>query len=381
MYRSLIPLCSHYERSLRYIAAHLLAKILLESSANGSIQKVGIDSTGFFVEFATAHQLSKEHLCNYEERMRRLLQEDKTPIRTVQMVPMSARAVLKKQRLPRTPLDNTESNLVYLIQIGSYLNLVEEDLLACHGEITKLELNGCDKTEDGIRLFGRVLGKKSAMVKLPPLQKQQEYLSLKALFDSGLLFPSCPTVIPQKGVMQIDQIEQTARQLYSCDLESIRSRGASDPVSSHQEILNTPRGSKKTIVQTYYADEPTEFFPFSQMLLVSSIGQIPFTQERQEKFAEELGIPIQFLKWGKQGFEIDGPSHIDPSEIDLKNLLHLAPQGILGFYTDLLGRSIPLMFTILKPSPSGKILHEALIIDAPTHLFLATYEKSLPKKS
>lgn len=143
---------------LRRTAAEIAALAVFELYPDIRLIGGGETSVGFFYDFYFPHPVHVEII---EEKMRQIVKE-RRPIRTIEMVPFSAREMLKKGRV-FTRFEELEGDLVELIQIGEFADLCEGPHLKNTAELAAFKLAAEDLGEKEMRLVGWCHGSKDEL--------------------------------------------------------------------------------------------------------------------------------------------------------------------------------------------------------------------------
>lgn len=137
-------------------AATVVATALFELYPNIELKSSREISFGFSSHFFFPHPISEEMQFQIEEKVRQIVRE-KRPIRTLEMVPLSARELLRKEghRHRAQELVEGQQGLVYVAQIGSFYDRASGPLLK-----NTMELGACkilSLKQEGKRSF-RIVG-------------------------------------------------------------------------------------------------------------------------------------------------------------------------------------------------------------------------------
>jgi hypothetical protein len=125
---------------LNRTAAEIAAAALVEMFPDIELRGGGATSLGFFYDFYFPHPISPQVEVLVEEQMRRIARE-RRPIRTLEMIPKSARPfLLKEGRSFRVKEIDEEESLVEIIQIGSFFDLSRGPHLKNSHEISSFKL-------------------------------------------------------------------------------------------------------------------------------------------------------------------------------------------------------------------------------------------------
>ncbi len=143
-------------KALRQTASQILAACITELFPYVQIWEAQGSDTGFYCECYFPHPIHPDTLPLFEERMRRCIRE-KRGIRTLEMVPVSAAELLKKegQMAQVEFLQELEENLVELIEMESYHGLSDGPHLKDTSQLSAFKLTCLEPLEDrGIRVEG-----------------------------------------------------------------------------------------------------------------------------------------------------------------------------------------------------------------------------------
>jgi len=145
--------------ALRRTAAYVAAAAVYETFPGVSLLGGDAISTGFFYDFYFPHLLHPELLPQIEEKMRQIMRE-RREIRTMEMVPVSAKEFLKAQG---HAYRGAKEELVTLVQMGSFVDqggpaASNSAVCAC------FKLFSCQNLGDGrLRITGTVHPTKEAL--------------------------------------------------------------------------------------------------------------------------------------------------------------------------------------------------------------------------
>lgn len=142
--------------ALRRTAAEIAAAAVFETYPQVELLGGGETSSGFLYEFIFPHPVNPETLPQIEERMRQIAREAR-PIRTLEMVPFSAKELLKREGHQAQAEALPEEGLVDIIQIGTFHDLSEGPHLKNSNELAFFKLLSLEPFGDkGLRLSGAV---------------------------------------------------------------------------------------------------------------------------------------------------------------------------------------------------------------------------------
>jgi len=141
--------------TLNRTAAEIAAAALVETFPDVELLGGRDTSVGFFYDFYFPHPLSSESEIFLEERMRQIARE-RRPIRTLEMVPVSAKEFLiKKGRASRVEEIGFENTLVEIIEMGSFIDLSFGPHLKNSNELSSFKLWPIETLQQGqYRLTG-----------------------------------------------------------------------------------------------------------------------------------------------------------------------------------------------------------------------------------
>ncbi|MBI3508641.1 MAG: hypothetical protein HY069_03275 [Chlamydiia bacterium] len=151
--------------SYRRTAAAIAAAAFYEKYPGVELRGGRETAVGFSYDFKVSHPINNETLAIIEEEMRQIVRE-KREIRLMDMVPFSAKELLKaKGHLSRAKeIDTADAALVQVIQIGSFYDLVFGDALKNSEELTAFKLEKLTALDNGmVRLSGYAYPTKEAL--------------------------------------------------------------------------------------------------------------------------------------------------------------------------------------------------------------------------
>lgn len=161
--------------AFRRTAAEIAAAAVFELFPDVELWGGSETPTGFAYDFYFPHPIHPETLPMIEERMRQIIRE-RRPIRTLDMVPFSARELLKKEGhfIRAEELDGED--LVEVIQIGDFTDLCPGPHLKNTAEAAAFKINSVEVLPDrGMRLTGYVHTSKDSLKHF--LKKLSQYRS------------------------------------------------------------------------------------------------------------------------------------------------------------------------------------------------------------
>lgn len=129
----------------------LLAVAVLEVFPDAQVRGGGEESIGFYRDFEFSQEFRPEYLPLIEERMKKI-SKSSPELRTFEMVPQSARAMLEKQGQPwlADSLPHGKGVLIQLCQLGRFVDVITSQIKAEAFELTEFQL-----LENGAtRIFG-----------------------------------------------------------------------------------------------------------------------------------------------------------------------------------------------------------------------------------
>lgn len=135
-----------YRRTAAEIAAAAVYELYPEVELLGG----GETSTGFTYDFFFPHPI---HAHVIEEKMRAIVQE-RRPIKTLEMVPLSAREYLKSKSLFTRAEEIDDEGLVELIQIGDFIDLCVGPHLKNTFDLAAFKIEAEDLGERRLRIKG-----------------------------------------------------------------------------------------------------------------------------------------------------------------------------------------------------------------------------------
>lgn len=135
---------------LRRTTAEIAAAAVYELYPDIELLEGGETSTGFFYDFYFPHPIH-HHLI--EEKMRQIVKE-KRPIYTLEMVPFSARELLKKEGHLARIEAMADDGLVEIIRIGDFYDLSSGPHLRNTAEIAAFKIFSKELPEKGLRIEG-----------------------------------------------------------------------------------------------------------------------------------------------------------------------------------------------------------------------------------
>ncbi len=120
-------------------------------------------AVGFSYDLFFPHPINPDTMALIEEKMRQIVRE-KRQIRTLEMVPFSARELLKAQGHHARAQELEGSGLVELIQIGSFYDLSQGPHLQNTAELAAFKLRMIEPLEGkGIRIWGSAASSKQEL--------------------------------------------------------------------------------------------------------------------------------------------------------------------------------------------------------------------------
>lgn len=135
---------------MRRTAAEIAAAAVYELYPDVELLGARATSVGFMYDFVFPHPIHP-HLI--EEKMRQIVRE-KRPIRTLEMVPFSASELLKSQGHFIRSEELAETQLVEIVQIGSFHDLSPGPHLKNTAELAAFKIKAEPLPEKGMRLTG-----------------------------------------------------------------------------------------------------------------------------------------------------------------------------------------------------------------------------------
>lgn len=140
----------------RHSAAEIAAAALFESFPGVELLGGGETSIGFSYDAIFPHPVHSETLAMIEQAMRQIVRE-RREIRLLEMVPFSARELLKSKGLESRAeeLDSHSKQLVHVVQIGAFYDLSESEQLKNSNQLSAFKLDKITPLENGVmRLTG-----------------------------------------------------------------------------------------------------------------------------------------------------------------------------------------------------------------------------------
>lgn len=135
---------------MRRTAAQIAAAAIFELYPDIELLGGGDTSTGFFYDFYFPHPV---HTHIIEEKMSQIVRE-KRAIRTLEMVPLSARELLKSQGHLKRAKEVANEQLVDVIQIGSFHDLSEGPHLKNTAELAAFKIEAEPTSDKRMRITG-----------------------------------------------------------------------------------------------------------------------------------------------------------------------------------------------------------------------------------
>lgn len=159
---------------MRRTAAEIAALAVYEIYPNVELWGGGETDTGFFYDFYFSHPI---HVHLIEEKMR-LIVKEKRPIRTLEMVAVSARGLLISHG-HAVRADELEEGLVELIQIGTFHDLCPGPHLKNTAELAAFKISVEQLPDGGTRISGSCHSSKEGLKQY--LKKLAEYTAPQQL--------------------------------------------------------------------------------------------------------------------------------------------------------------------------------------------------------
>ncbi len=228
--------------ALRRTAAEILAAAVFETFPQIELLGGGEDSVGFFYDFYFPHPTHPELLVSIEEKMRQIIREMR-PVKTLEMVPFSAKELLKKEgHLHRLEDWEEWEGLVELIQIHSFTDLCPGPHLKNTAEAGAFKLLTIESLGDGqIRIEGVAhFSKKDLKELLKKLhtyaerkhQKIGEERGLWALLDEALIWR-------KKGLVVKEQLIQFLKERLFAGSEEVSCPPEMEIAAGHLALART----------------------------------------------------------------------------------------------------------------------------------------------
>jgi threonyl-tRNA synthetase len=226
--------------TLRRTAAEITAAALFELYPNIELWGGEETPTGFFYDFYFPHSVHPETLSLIEEKIRQIVRE-KREIRTLEMVPFSARELLRAKGNGRfEELDVAEKGLIELIQIGAFHDLCLGPHLKNTAEAAAIKLLEIELLDGkGIRITGSAHISKQALKEfLKKVKDYEENCSSKVGERMGLwkVLANEEKVTLAKGIeMKRRVLDFLKKQLFQGATE-VSFEGRGERISKHLEI-------------------------------------------------------------------------------------------------------------------------------------------------
>ena len=217
-------------QALRQTASHVLAAALFETFPGVDLWLSETSDLGFVCECYFPHPIHADTLPLIEQKMKEIVKEAR-PIRVLEMVPLSASALLKKEghfEQSRSLLEIEERGaLVEVVKMGSFHELTEGPLAANTSELAALKLLSLKKLPDqGLRIEGAASFSKEELKKFLKLlssfekenyQKRGAELRFWKCWDEGIIWL-------EKGL----DVREKLRQLFFQDTPLVECSKISD---------------------------------------------------------------------------------------------------------------------------------------------------------
>jgi threonyl-tRNA synthetase len=247
---------------LRRTAAEIAAAAVYEIYPDVELWGGGETSTGFFYDFYFPHPIHQDRII---EGMRQIIRE-RRPIRTLEMVPLSARELLKKEgHMARA--DEVEEGLVEVIQIGSFYDLCPGPHLKNTAEVAAFKITVEPLPDKGLRVNGWCHTSKEELRQF--LKKLESYVEHPLLGEKRGLWKG-GIWLPHGLKLRQELIQFLKEQWFEGALE-VESPWESDRTAKHRSL------SKPKIAESWTLPEAgvqVSFFDKPESEMISSLQSI-----------------------------------------------------------------------------------------------------------